>query len=80
MNNVINALKNQIEGIEITPACQGAAIIRLPDKGMMDMVFRVISDVMWNYGLEEDIQITTNQSKGLVYIDPVDREEYDDED
>lgn len=79
MNNIINALKNQIEGVEIVPACQGAFEIHLPDKDTMHIVFQVISDIMWEFGIYEDMQITTNQGKGVVYVDPIDRDEYDDD-
>lgn len=80
MDNIINALKNNIEGVEIVPACQGAIEIHLPEPDLMHIVFQTISDIMWEFGVREDMQITTNQKKGIVYIDPIDPDEYDEED
>lgn len=78
MNNIIAFIRNAVETATILPACQGAVEVHVQDVEEVAMVLKCIADAIYEYDTE-DIQITLNQKKGIVYIDPIDREEDDDD-
>lgn len=79
MENIIIALSS-LEGVKVIELTQGAVEIHLQSPKDMSSAFRVISKALTDpEDSPDDIQITTNFTRGIIYIDPFDREEYDDE-
>lgn len=80
MKNIINHITNRIEGVEITLGIQGGVEIQLQDIEGVAAALSCIADMLYEYDSDEDIQITTNLSRYSIYIEPLDREEFEDED
>lgn len=78
ISNIQNAVLNQIEGATVIPWNNGGIQIHVQDTMDITAVLACAAEMMGDYG-GDDIQITTNQKWFVVYIDQVDREEFEDD-
>lgn len=72
-----NAILNFCDGVTITPWNNGGIQVNVDDAQNIAGVIATVADVMYDYGCN-DVQITTNQAKYEVYIDEIEREEFED--
>ena len=78
IENIQNAVLNQINGAKVLPWNNGGIQIKVEDKMDIAAVLSCAADMMGDYG-GDDIQITTNQKQHDVFIDICEREDDDDE-
>lgn len=74
MDKIVDRLESLIAGVNIYGFNNGGIVIELKFATDMPAVLSTIADTMGLYDIE-DVQITTNQAKGIVYVCPIDREE-----
>ena len=74
-----NAILNFCEDATVTSCCNGGILVTVEDPANIPGVIATVADQLYEWDLD-DVQITTNQAKGEVYIDPIDREEFEDDD
>ena len=74
MKRIITALHDTIEDVQIVGADNGGIEVRLPESDLVPAVLSTIADIMHDYGCE-DLQITTDQSNGKVWIEELESEE-----
>lgn len=74
-----NAILNFCEDAKIVPCNNGGIQVTVEDPTNIPGILSTVADVMYDYSLD-DVQITTNQAKCEVYIDEIDREEFEDDD
>lgn len=79
IENIQNAILNQVEGAVVVPWNNGGIQVTVQDKMDCAIILEIVADLMYNYDCE-DIQVTTNQARYEVYIDICDREDDDEED
>lgn len=78
LDNIQNAVLNQISGAKVLPWNNGGIQINVQDTIDIAAVLACAADAMGDYG-GDDIQITTNQKRYEVFIDICEREDDDDE-
>ena len=79
MDQVINYIRDMVEGVKILPCNNGGAQVVLEDKGNIPAVLEAIADAMDDWGIV-DIQITINKGLYSVFLDECDLEEGEEED
>ena len=78
MEEIIERLKSFIEGVEILPCNNGGIEVRVQDCADVPAVLSTVADAMYEDDAD-DVQITTDTANFKVFIDPVEREDDDDE-
>ena len=78
LENIQNAVLNQIHGAKVLPWNNGGIQIEVEDTMDIAAVLSCAAEMMGDYG-GDDIQITTNQKRYEVFIDICERED-DEED
>jgi len=78
LDNIQNAILNQLEGATVIPWNNGGIQINVQDTADIAAVIACAADMMDEYG-GDDIQITTNQKNFEVFIDICEREDDEDE-
>lgn len=78
IQSIQNAILNTCEYAKIVPCNNGGIQVKVEDSASIPGVISTIADVMYDYDLN-DVQITTNQARCEVYVDEIDRGEFEDD-